>query len=260
MPHRDVSITSFDELKLVGKYYELEKGAPIEIMFHGYKGTAERDLCGGVFRAFELGHNALIVDHRTSGGSEGKVITFGVKESRDCLDWIDYTIQNINPDAMIILTGISMGAATVMIAAGKKLPSNVVGILADCGYTSAKDIIKKVIRDMKLPATLLYPCAKLGAILFGRFNPDTESPINSMKTCTLPIIFFHGIPDDFVPASMSEENYNACISQYKHLELMDGAGHGLCFPADQESYFKAARTFFDPIFTQKIGVHYDKNR
>ena len=64
-----------------------------------------------------------------------------------------------------------MGAATAMMTSGcDDLPPNIVGIIADCGYTSAKDIIKKVISDMKLPADILYPFAKLGAKLYGRFQ------------------------------------------------------------------------------------------
>ena len=120
---------------------------------------------------------------------------------------MNFAVQNIDKDAKIIITGISMGAATVMMAASKPLPANVVGVLADCGYTSTKDIIKKVIRDMKLPADLLYPFARLGAMLFGGFDPDADSPIASMKRCRLPVIFFHGDADDYVPCSMSEENY-----------------------------------------------------
>ena len=60
--HSDVEIRSYDGLRLVGKYYEQKKGAPIEIMFHGYKSTAERDLCGGMQRCFKVGRNALIVE------------------------------------------------------------------------------------------------------------------------------------------------------------------------------------------------------
>lgn len=244
LPQTDVSIKSFDGLTLRGKYFEYEKGAPIEILFHGYKGSSKRDLCGGVYRCRTLGHNALIVDHRASGESDGKVITFGIKESRDCLDWVNFVIENIDPDARIIITGISMGAATVMIAAGdEKLPSNVIGALADCGYTSARDIIKKVIRDMKLPADLLYPCARLGAKLFGGFDPDAKSPIESLKKSRVPVIFFHGDTDDFVPHEMSVRNYEACITR-KRLVTTPGAGHGLCFVADKESYFAAVREFY----------------
>lgn len=242
--HTDVCITSFDGLRLCGKYYEQKKGAPIEIMFHGYKGSAERDMCGGMYRCFSIGHNALIVDQRAHGGSEGKVITFGVKEYRDCLSWIDFVIKNIDKDAQIIITGISMGAATVMNAASAQLPQNVVGALADCGYTSAKDVIKKVMTDMGLPANLLYPFARLGAIVFGGFDPDEISPISSMKKCKIPVIFFHGDRDDFVPCSMSRENFNACASERKKFVIIHGAGHGLCFPTDKELYFKELNSFF----------------
>ena len=209
MERKSVSVTSFDGLTLHGMYYEVEKGAPTEILFHGYRGNAERDLCGGVHRCFEIGHNALIVDQRCAGESEGHVITFGAKESRDCLTWVDFVIQSIDKDARIILTGMSMGAATVMLAASKELPENVIGVLADCGYTSTRAIIQKVIRDMKLPAKPIYPFVRLGARLFGGFDPDADSPIESMKKCKLPVIFFHGDTDDFVPCYMSEENFAA---------------------------------------------------
>lgn len=244
MDRKDVQITSFDGLTLRGKYYEYKKGAPTEILFHGYRGTAERDLCGGVYRCFHIGHNALIVDHRGGGESDGHVITFGAKESRDCLAWIDFVLQHIDKDAKIILTGISMGAATVMTAASMDLPPNVIGVLADCGYTSTKAIIKKVIKDMRLPADLLYPLVRLGARLFGRFDPDAASPIASMKKCKLPVIFFHGDTDDYVPCNMSEENFAACAAEKKRLVIIHGAGHGLCFPVDMETYFRELSAFF----------------
>ena len=244
MERKSVSVTSFDGLTLHGMYYEVEKGAPTEILFHGYRGNAERDLCGGVHRCFEIGHNALIVDQRCAGESEGHVITFGAKESRDCLTWVNFVIRSIDKDARIILTGISMGAATVMLAASKDLPENVIGVLADCGYTSTRAIIQKVIRDMKLPAKPIYPFVRLGARLFGGFDPDADSPIESMKKCKLPVIFFHGDTDDFVPCYMSEENFAACASEKKRLAIIRGAGHGLCFPVDPEAYLKELKAFF----------------
>ena len=70
MPQEDVSIRSFDGLTLRGKYYEYAPGAPIELMIHGYRGSSERDMSGGVQRAFRLGRSALIIDQRASGRSE----------------------------------------------------------------------------------------------------------------------------------------------------------------------------------------------
>ena len=245
LPHTEVSIRSFDGLKLCGTYYEFQKGAPIDVLFHGYHGCAEQDLSGGVYRCQRLGHNVLVVDHRGAGKSEGRVVTFGINESRDAAAWVQYVVENIDPNAKILLGGISMGAATVMMASAMELPKNVVGTVADCGYTSAKDIIKKVIREMHLPADLLYPFVRLGARLFGGFDPDENSPIASMPNCRVPVIFFHGDTDVFVPQSMSEENFATCAAP-KHLVITPGAGHGLCFPVDVDTYVKEIETFFEP--------------
>ena len=242
----EVSIISHDGLTLRGYYYEYEKGAPLEILFHGYHGNAERDLSGGVDRCHRLGRNALIVDQRACGASDGSTTTFGILESRDCLRWIDFAISKFGDDVRIILTGVSMGAATVMIASGERLPKNVKHVLADCGYTSARAIIKKVIRDMKLPADLLYPFAVLGARIFGGFGLDSRSPIESVKHATVPIIFIHGDADDFVTCDMSEELYSACTSK-KMLTKIEGAGHGIAFPANEEKYIKALAEFSEEI-------------
>lgn len=243
MVHEDCSITSFDGLKLCGKYYACKPGAVTEIMFHGYRGSAERDLCGGVQRAFALGRNVLIVDQRTSGSSDGHVITFGIKESRDCLDWVDFAVRRFGPDVRIILTGISMGATTVLMAAGHELPKQVIGVLADCGFTSAKAIIHKVIRQLHLPPALLYPLVKLAARLWGGFDPEADSALAAMKRCTVPVIFIHGEADDFVPCSMSRENYETCITR-KQLVTVPGAGHGLAYPVDPDRYLQVLGEFF----------------
>jgi len=239
LPYREFSITSFDGLKLYGKYYECQPGAPIELMFHGYRGLAERDLCGGVQRCFLLGRNALLVDQRSAGKSEGKVITFGIKERWDCVRWAERMAKEF-PDSKLILTGISMGASTVLMASALPLPESVVGIIADCGFTSAKEIIQKVIRQLHLPAKLAYPFVRLGAKLWGGFDPEEVSAVEAIQECRLPVFLAHGEDDDYVPCQMSTENYNAC-SAPKQLFTVPGAGHGLCYMIDKEGYLKALR-------------------
>ncbi|MBQ7034811.1 MAG: prolyl oligopeptidase family serine peptidase [Clostridia bacterium] len=245
MPHEEFYIESRDGLHLFGKYYQCKENAPIEIMFHGYRGSAERDLSGGVRRAFALGHNVLIVDQRTAGKSEGNVITFGILERWDCVDWVNFVVEKFGSDVRIILTGISMGAATVLMAAGEDLPENVVGVLADCGYSSAREIIQKTIREMKLPVGLSYFFVRLGAIIFGRFDPDETSPLKAMERCNLPVIFIHGDADNYVPCAMSEAVCNACRSK-KELVRIPGAGHGLAYPVAPEKYVDAMKAFFYP--------------
>ncbi len=241
LPHEDVEIVSFDGLTLRGRYYECEKGAPMEIQFHGYQGYSERDLCGGVERCFRLGRNVLMVDHRGCGRSDGHFGSFGIRERLDCLNWVDFAVKKFGPDVKIMITGVSMGAATVVMAsAAPLLPPQVVGVLADCGYSSAKKIIKKVVGEMHLPPDLVYPFIKLGARIWGGFDLEETSPVEAAANAKVPIIFVHGDTDDFVPYEMSVEMYEAC-TQGKRLITIKGAGHGLAYPADRDGYVEQLR-------------------
>ena len=148
IPFERVYITSHDGLKLSGRYYHQQDGAPLDICFHGYRGTPARDFSGGIQIMLREGHNVLMIEERAHLESEGHTITFGIKERYDALDWIQYALQRFGEDTRIILVGISMGAATVLMASELELPEQVKGIVADCPYTSPEVIIKKVCKDM----------------------------------------------------------------------------------------------------------------
>jgi fermentation-respiration switch protein FrsA (DUF1100 family) len=121
----------------------------------------------------------------------------------------------------------------------------------DLNANTIEAIVKKVISEMHLPSDVCYPFVKLGARIFGRFDLEELSPEEAMKTCSLPVIFIHGDGDAFVPFEMSVESYNACASEHKRLVNIEGAGHGLAFPAAQERYVKEVGDFFDEALGKK---------
>ena len=98
---------------------------------------------------------------------------------------------------------------------------------------------------MGLPPKLCYPFVKLGARLYGQFDLEETSPVEAMKNCTVPVIFFHGESDDYVPCQMSQINFDACAAR-KRLATVPNAGHGLAYPVDPENYLQALREFFGP--------------
>lgn len=243
MTYKVFSIMSHDGLKLFAKYYEYKPGAPIEIMFHGYKGNGIRDMSTGVKRAHRCGRSALVVDQRASGESEGHIITFGIKERYDCIAWVNKAIEEFGEDVKLIIGGVSMGASTVLMASSFDLPKNVVGILADCGFNKPSDIIKKVVKDMKLPVWLIYPYIKLGARLFGHFNLEEASPYESVQKAKVPIIFFHGDKDGFVPYEMSKKLFDVTKSK-KKLVTIKNAPHGVSYLVDPDYYVEELNKFF----------------
>lgn len=242
-----VTITTFDGKKLYGRYYHVADNAPVQILFHGYKGTALMDCSGGSYFSEKLGQNALVVDQRSHGKSEGNSITFGVKERRDCLCWINYVIERFGADTKIIISGLSMGAATVLMATDLDLPENVIGVISDCPYSAPSEIIKKVCRvEMHLPANLMYPFVWLGAKIFAGFDLEESSAMNAVKHTKVPILLIHGEADNFVPCDMSREMQKSNPAMIT-LVTVPGAGHGLAYMVNPPRYEAAVEEFMKKV-------------
>lgn len=235
IPYEEVWIESFDGVRLFGRYCHKNDGAPLQIQFHGYRGNAIRDFCGGNKLARDAGQNTLVVDQRAHGRSGGRTITFGIKERYDCLSWVKYACKRFGSDTEIYLSGVSMGAATVLMASELELPANVAGIIADCPYSSPEAIIRKVCRDKGYPPRLTMPFLRLGAFLFGHFDIKSCTAIGAVKNATVPILLIHGEDDRFVPCEISREIFEACGGNAV-CETFPDAGHGLSFIVDAKRY------------------------
>ncbi len=244
LPYEQVFIRSRDGLKLAARYYHFRDGGPVQIQFHGYRGNALREYSGGNVIAQELGYNSLVVDERAHGKSEGHTISFGILERYDCLDWAEYVSKRFGSDTPIILSGISMGAATVLMASELSLPANVAAITADCPYSSPGAIIRKVCRDIGVPGSLAYPFVALGGWVFGGFKIWKSSPVKAVKHTNIPIQLIHGEDDRFVPCEMSRKIYDACAAP-KRLATFPDAGHGLSYLADTPRYHQVFKSFMD---------------
>lgn len=248
-PYEEVSIVSFDGLTLFGRYYHVKDGAPLDIGFHGYRSSALTDFAGGSELSFSMGHNLLLVDERAHGRSEGRTITFGIQERWDADSWVRYAVERFGADTEIILYGVSMGAATVLMAAGLDLPENVKGIIADCPYSSPKDIIRKVAKDMHMPDRLSWPFVKIGGRVYGGFDVDETDAARAVKQAKVPILIIHGESDSFVPCEMSDivsEN-PAMITRC----TFPGADHGFSYLVDTPRYRKIVTEFMEKALTPK---------
>lgn len=234
VPFEEVHITSFDGKNLFGRYYHHMDGAPVQIMFHGYRGSAIRDFCGGAVLARKLGHNALIVDQRAHGRSQGTTITFGVLERFDCKSWAEY-VQRRFGDVPIVLSGVSMGAATVLMATELDLPKTVTAVLADCPFSSPKEIIAKVAGEMGLPSKPAAVCCALGAVLFGHFRLGASAAESAVRHTKLPILLIHGQEDRFVPCDMSRRISAACAGDCEFYTFPKAA-HGFSYITDPQHY------------------------
>jgi len=260
IPFEEIRIQSYDGVTLYGRYYHANANAPTEILFHGYRSHPYRDCSGGHALARKMGFNTLVVDQRAHGSSCGSTITFGIKERHDCLAWIRYLNRRFGDDAPIILSGLSMGAATVLMAAELDLPYNVACIMADSPYSSPGGIIRKVCEDDHLPPGLCMPFVRLAAFLFGRFRLNSCTAKRSVQQAQVPILLIHGEDDRFVPCQMTLDIAAYCASRVE-VVTFPGAGHGLSYLTDPVRYEKAVYGFLSsiPMLKQAIDPDYARN-
>lgn len=242
-PYRLVDTVSFDGLKLVARYYSNNSDKTV-IFFHGYRSSAVRDFSCAVKMYIDRGFNVLLCDQRSHGLSEGKLITFGVKESLDVQTWVEFATERLGAEK-VVLSGMSMGASTVLLSCQYGMSDTVKAIIADCGFTSPVDIMKKVARNnLKINAAPFLPFLNLFCLLFGGFSIYKADTAKAIKNCDTPILFIHGKNDELVPCEMSENAFKFANEKSKFVSI-DGARHGLSFLVDRKTVEKELFDFVD---------------
>ena len=239
-----VQITSDDGLRLVGWFLPVQDAKGTLLLMHGYRSDPFCDF-GLTYRFYHsLGWNILAACQRAHGESDGQYITYGVKERFDVRDWALYLTDRFGPEHHIALIGISMGSSTVLMSLGTDLPSNVRCVAADCGYTSPYEQLAHMFNRFHLPLHPGIDIANAFAHLFAGFGFKDYSTITALQKNKLPILFFHGEKDRFVPVRFTVDNYAACTSEKKLITVPE-AGHGTSYIFATETCESAMRDFLN---------------
>ncbi len=235
-PHEEVWARSEDGLRLHAAYFPNHDSKKVAICLHGYTSQGMSDYIGLSGYYLKHGFAMLLPDARAHGQSEGEYVGFGCLDRHDLMGWIRWIIRKCGPDVEILLHGTSMGGATVLMASGLSLPSQVKGIVADCGFTSPKEVFTHVLHSMyHLPA---FPMIQIASFVNRRkagYGLDDCNAAREVRKAKVPILLIHGSEDGFVPCWMCDKIYENCASPKKKL-IIEGAAHA-------ESYYKAPETY-----------------
>ena len=241
----EVTIKTSDGLMLKGYYiYGNKDKEKTVILVHG--------ITVGIPWSFKYmdmflkrGYNVLIYDQRRHGESEGKYSTYGYYEKEDLKLWTDFVRRKNGSNAKIGLHGESMGAATVLQYA--KVDSNIDFIIADCGFSSLPKLLNIIIKKSHvIPFPVLQLSSHKAKRLAG-FKYDDVKPIEVVRNTNIPIMFIHGLEDDFIPYSMSVEMYEA-KKGLKALYLAKGAKHACSVKVDKDKYEREVNEFLNKVY------------
>ena len=241
-----VEIEAEDGTKLAGHWWPCENPKRVVIAMHGWRSTWSQDF--GIIADFwpNSGCSILFAEQRGQGNSGGDYMGFGLTERFDCRDWVNWVNEKTDMLLPVYLGGVSMGASTILMASGLDLPENVVGIVADCGFTSPYAIWKHVVKNN---FHLSYDGIRSAAAndlcrRKIRTTADSYSTTEALKNTDIPVLFIHGTDDHFVPIEMTYENYKACVSESR-LFVVPGAEHGMSYIVDKAGYEKAVIKFWN---------------
>jgi fermentation-respiration switch protein FrsA (DUF1100 family) len=229
---------------LVGHWIPAVNAKRIIIAVHGWRASWYQTF-GIVADSWAANDcSVLYIEQRAHDNSGGEYIGFGLTERFDCLDWVSWVNRSVGADLPIYLVGVSMGAATVLMASDLCLPENVHGIIADCGYTSPHAIWKHVANN-NLHIAYGVRGVIASEILRHKIQVGSNdfSTTEALKNTRIPVLLIHGTGDHFVPVEMTYENYLACGGP-RRLLIVPGADHGMSFFTDPERYTAAVLAFW----------------
>ena len=236
------SLTSEDGLTLSARYFPLEGSHRYAILCHGYGGNATQ-MHGYARQFYNMDCSVLVPDARAHGESEGTYYGMGWLDRKDILGWVNQLIA-ADPDAEILLFGVSMGGAAVMMTAGEELPKQIKCIIEDCGYTSVWDEFSLQMKSLfDAPDFPLMYTTDLVCQLKAGYGFNEASATEQLKQAQVPMLFIHGEEDTFVPYSMLDQVYAACASAEKEKLTIPGAIHGAASSTDPDLYWSTVEVF-----------------
>lgn len=232
-----LTLSSRDGLKLSGYYLPAaEPTDKLVILTHGYLGNAKQMGLFGQYYHTDLGYNIFMPDARGHGKSEGDYYGFGWPDRLDLIDWTHVLIEKLGTNTELVYHGLSMGAATVLMASGEELPSQVKAIIADSPYESVYELFKyQMNRMFYLPAFPLLDSTSMLTKVRAGYSFRAASALKAVEKANVPILYIHGEGDTFVPTEMAEELYRN-TSSYSQLLLIPNANHGEAFALAEDQY------------------------
>lgn len=246
LPHQTLDITSSDGFTLRGIYYPADhESNKTVICIHGFGSHAEREWAFPGLFYHSLGFNVLIPYQRAHGISEGKKITFGMLESFDMIKWIG-KVQEITPNAQILIHGLSMGGGIALELSDMKELSCIKGIIADAPTSSVESFFYNVSREIfGKGGKAVAKCAIDDLNKYTGLEAKNFNFVETVKDSAHPLLLSAGSMEKLQDLFDKIKQNNPCDTE---IIILDGCNHGNGMYKQTEEYQTKIKEFIDRYF------------
>jgi len=245
LPVEQASFRTADGLNLKGWWSPGKPGLPVIIFCHGMN-RSRLELLERAGEAHKRGYGVLLFDFRNHGESDRAHTTLGILETQDVRAASEF-VRMKAPDQPQVLWGVSMGAATALLAVRDY--GGFAGVVSDSAFPSFRETIEHHVHLLfRIPS---FPVANMIVWLTGvrmHMDPDSgdvEAAVR--KFGNVPVLFIAGGSDRRMPPGVAQRLYDANQSPLRKLLVVPGAGHGEAFSTNREQYLEAVFSFIESI-------------
>ena len=128
---------------------------------------------------------------------------------------------------------------------GAFVNDSVHGIIDDCGYSSALEMINVNCKNRLpsyIPVGVFDFFINIGTKMWGKFSLSETDACDALSKTNIPVLIIHGNADTQAPLYMAYRLYNSCRSE-KSLLIVNDAGHAESYSKDPDTYEKTVKEF-----------------
>lgn len=250
-----MALRSYDGLMLHAWRLDPDTARPLPhcyaIVMHGYTGEPEETAPWALHYA-RLGFTVICPAQRAHESSEGRYVTMGALERRDLMQWVNRVVAH-DPQARILLHGNSLGAATVLLAAGDRhIAPHVEAVVADSAYVDAtRQLRRSLASALHLPEWVTAPMASCANLLLRvRAGADLRDAdvLAAVRHMTVPVFFTQGGAGVIVDPRSARRLRQAYRGADGECLVVDGSVHTAQVEADPRAYWQAIDRFLGRHF------------
>lgn len=254
-----ITLTTEDSLSLAAWRTRADNAKGTVIILSGIQNPSVTAFFGYAKMLADNGWDSLLIEMRARSKSEGDEIGLGITEWLDVKAGVDFLSADEQiKDLPIVAMGTSMGAGTVIIAAGEL--EQIDGVISISAFSSWAELFSDNMTMMGIPkfiGVLDRPFINMYVGFYFGFEYLKYSPIKEIDKITdRPILMMHSTADTQVPYSeferlLKKANLNELdVTTF----IREGDEHFVCYekyfsePTQDVEFSKTILDFLDSNF------------